>query len=156
MLYDPKALPKWLKIPSAFIGGVIIIWLTVQIIWINNASKPAEIPSENAVQCEAVITDVVHYSTKSGRNTGTYLHIRYTFEDTEYNEVIFAGFAVPTMKAGDTLQLTVDKTNPHYAVINDESRPVDFFTVMVIFVIAGIAIVAALILTKKLKEKNTY
>lgn len=153
MIYNAKNIPAFLKIPLLIICFLVMMWLMGQFGKISKSFETDDIPAENAVQCDAVITDVIHHSTEGGRSTGTELRIKYTFEDKEYNEKIYAGFTLEKFKKGDILHLTVDKTNPHSAVVNSESGSgsVDFFSIMVLFVIASFAVVFGVILAKKFK-----
>ena len=114
-------MPAWMKIPFCVLCGVLIIWILVQMKRVSDSIQPADIAPENAVQCEAIVTDVTHTTTRTGKNIGMEYHIRYTYEDTEYNETIYAGYTSYKIQKGDVLHLTVDKTNPHYATVNKDS-----------------------------------
>lgn len=118
-----KNLPLFIKIPLLVVLGLIMVWLLATAARLSNSMKAEDIPAERAVRTEAVVTDVIHHSTRNGRSTGTELKIRYTFNDKEYNESIYAGMALRGIKVGDTLQLDVDSENPSYAIVAQRTRP---------------------------------
>ncbi|MCR5165676.1 MAG: DUF3592 domain-containing protein [Oscillospiraceae bacterium] len=154
MIYDAYRLPKHIKITLLIICIIGMVWIFGQFMKMMRPPEPADIPPENAVQCDAVITEVVHNTTRSGRSTGTVLHIRYKFEGTEYNEKIYAGYTMTQFKEGQVLHLTVDKTDPHYAIVNSDTENVDFLSVMTVFVMVSFALVAVLILSRKSNESE--
>lgn len=149
-------MPAWMKIPFCVLCGVLIIWILVQMKRVSESLQPADIAPENAVQCDAVVTEVIRHSTRNGRSTGREFRISYTFEGEEYNESIYAGMALPSVKEGDTLHLTVDKTNPHYATIDvkEASSAADTLFFLRIGIFGALPVLIVAFLAKKYKEKG--
>ena len=140
-----------LKIPLFIISIFIIIWIMAQFKKINSSFEGDDIPPENAAYCDAVITEVEHYSTAGGRSTGTTLYIRYTYDNTEYNEKIYAGFTLDDYSEGQILHMTVDKTDPHNAYVNEEpgSGSPDYLTrLVVIAVVCSFAVIVGTLLKR--------
>ena len=147
-------MPLWMKIPFCILGGILIIWILMQMKRVSDSMQPTEIAPENAAQCDAVVTEVVNTTTRRGKSTGVEYHIRYTYEDTEYNETLYAGYTHYKIKQGDVLHMTVDMTDPHIATVNRESLRRDNSPVIAIVCVSLFFVLGTIFFARKFKREE--